>query len=286
MTSVYSEYTKLSSYLQGQQFGPKSPVPVPDMGYPILPLQQVNYGFSTLTHDSDNVGYYNIETGYGQPKQCTSFMVGQCPSNNIVQPYGPPPRPYGSRLSRVVEGFELESSSPDLILFVQDNCKHCKDVLKELPLKKEFLGATILDLKDPNNMKSFVSYGGSGVPFFVSPITKKTFTGKPKSIEHLKLALQVKSNDSFRQPTSDPIRDLDIKILLSKRCGYCTRLKNMLEQSGAINKVTIMYDNDPNVPHVFGSYKIDGVPFIFSAKTKKTISGAPNSIQQLVQALQ
>jgi glutaredoxin len=281
MTSVYSEYTKLSSYLKGQQFGPKSDVPVPDMGYPILPLQQVNYGFNTLTHDSDNVGYYNIESGYGQPKQCTSFAIGQCPSNNLIQPYGPSTTT--TRSGRVVEGFQLESaSSPTIIMFVQDNCKYCKDVLKDLPLQKTFPGMSILNLKDGNNMKTFVSYGGQGVPFFVSPVSKKSFTGKPKSIENLKMALQLGSE----KPATDIIRDLDIKILLSKRCGYCTRLKNMLEQSGAINKVTLMYDNDPNVPQVFGSFKVSGVPFIFSAKTKKTISGAPATMQQLIQGLQ
>jgi glutaredoxin len=278
MTSVYSEYTKLSSYLKGQQFGPKSTVPVPDMGYPILPLQQVNYGFNTLTHDSDNVGYYNIESGYGQPKQCTSFAMGQCPSNNLIGPYGP--APVSSSRGRVVEGFQLDSSSPSLIMFVQDNCKHCKDVLKDLALQKAFPDMTILNLKDGDNMKSFVAYGGQGVPFFVSPISKKSFTGKPKSIEHLKLALQL-----MKQPV-DTIRDLDIKILLSKRCGYCTRLKNMLEQNGVLHKVTLMYDNDPNVPQVFGSFKINGVPFIYSAKTKKTISGAPASLQQMIQGLQ
>jgi glutaredoxin len=274
MTSVYSEYTKLSSYLQGQQFGPKSAVPVPDMGYPILPLQQVNYGFNTLTHDSNNVGYYNIESGYGQPKQCTQFMMGQCPSNNIVQSYGP--------TSKVVEGFEHESESASLIMFVQDDCKHCKDVLKELPLQKEFPGFVVLNLKDPKNMKSFVSYGGQGVPLFVCPSNKKTFTGKPKTIENLRMALQMPT----KNVSKDTLRDLDIKILMSQRCGYCKRLKNMLEQNGVLHKVTIMYDNDPAVPQVFGAYKINGVPFIFSAKTKKTISGAPSSVAQIINALE
>jgi glutaredoxin len=137
-------------------------------------------------------------------------------------------------------------------------------------------------LKDPNNMKIFTSYGGQGVPFFVSTITKKTFTGKPRNIQQLKSALTLDTKSS----SNDPIRDLDIKILLSQRCGYCKRLKNLLEQSGVINKVTIMYDNDPNVQSVFGGYKINGVPFIFSAKTKKHISGAPSSIEQLIHNLQ
>lgn len=281
MTSVYSEYTKLSSYLQGQQFGPKSSVPVPDQGYPILPLNQVNYGFNALTHDSNGVGYYNIESGYGQPKQCTSFMVGSCPSNNVIQPYGPK-GPYGKSSS--VEGFQYEDSA-DVIMFVQDNCKHCKDVLKQLPLKKVIPSLIVLDLKDPKNMQKFVSYGGQGVPFFVAPQTKKTFTGKPKTAEGLTLALQLNKASTASGRTIDPIKDLDIKVLLSKRCGYCTKLKNLLEQSGEIRKVTIMYDNDPNVPQVFGGFKVSGVPFIYSGKTKKHISGAPSTIQQLIQAL-
>ena len=87
MTSIYTQYNSLGNYLQGQQFGPRPYIPVPPQGNPILPQNNVNYGINTLIHDSNNIGYYSIETGYGQPRQCTTFVVGSCPSNRPIQRY-------------------------------------------------------------------------------------------------------------------------------------------------------------------------------------------------------
>ena len=299
MTSLYSDYTKLSSYLAGQQFGPKSTVPLPDMNYPILPQYKVYYGVNTLIHDSTPyTGYYNIESGYGnQQTSCTQFMVGSCPSNQYVQPFTPPTPPQPQSLASK-EGFQLDSTMSlddlraelkklKLIMFTQDGCKFCTDVLKDLHLKKACPNIKILNLKDKANLKLFQMYGGRAVPFFVSETTKKTFTGHPKNLNtlyaHLKAA--VAQNGTPANDLKARIKELDVHILVSDRCGYCRRLRSMLDANGLTDVVRVYRDNDPEASYVFGQFRYDGVPFIVSTKTGKHITGAPQSVAQLLQSL-
>jgi len=280
MTSLYSDYTQLASYLEGQQFGPKPSVPEPSMSYPLLPQYQVQYGLNSLTHDSNPyTGYYNIESGYGNNK-CTTFMVGSCPSNQYIQPFAPPQPP--------VESFEYndkdlttELKKLKIIMFTQDGCKFCKDVVTDLDLKKKCPNLKILNLKDKSNMKLFQMYGGNAVPFFVSTETKKTFTGHPKSLSVLLKHLSEIPKDDLKSV----IKDMDIHVLVSDRCGYCRRLTNLINSNGLTDVVRVYRQDDPNVAYVFGKYRYDGVPFIVSMKTGKNITGAPQTISQLLNAL-
>lgn len=284
MTSVYSDYTKLSSYLEGQQFGPKSSVPTPSMNYPILPKYNVSYGLNTLTHDSDPyTGYYNIESGYGQnPTSCTGFMVGSCPSNAYVQPFTPP---------ILKERFQMATKDPKelaaklkdlkLIMFTQDGCKFCKDALDDLNLKKMCPNVKILNLKNKANLKLFKDYNGMAVPMFVSEKTKQTFTGKPSSLE---LLVDKLGGDNGKDIKS-AVKDLDVHVLVSDRCGYCKKLKNMLDANGVSEVITFYKDSDPSANQVFGRFSFDGVPFILSKKTGKHITGAPQSLQQILASL-
>ena len=301
MASMYNDYTKLSTYLNGQQFGPKSALPSPDMAYPILPEKRVNYGYSALTRDSNPyTGYYSIESGYGKKENCgPSFMYGACPSNAFVRPYiqepPAPPTPTPSGPSK--EGFQLKGQEQapldmkpqlkdlKLVMFTQDGCKYCSDVLKDLSLKKNCPSMEILNLKDKSNIQLFQGYGGQGVPFFVSKATNKTFTGHPRTMSALVSAL---SNNVRAQRPNDirsVMTQLDIKLLLSRQCGYCKRLKNMLEQNGVSDTVVMYWDNDPSAHEVFGKLAVDGVPVVLSVTTGKHIVGAPSNLDQLIGAL-
>ena len=294
MTSLYSDYTNLSNYLEGQQFGPKPSVPTPDMAYPVLPENRVNYGYRALTHDSSPyTGYYNIESGYGSQNKCGTFMYGSCPSNTYVRPYFPaPPSPSPS-----TEGFQVGASAPSagtlkpqlkelkLVMFTQDGCKYCSDVVKDLDLKKNCPSMKILNLKDKKNIEVFQGYGGQGVPFFVSQKTNKTFTGHPKSLSTLVNALELQSVPVQTNDVRAILKGLDVKLLLDRRCGYCKKLKSMLEQNGVSDVVVMYWDNDPSAKDVFGGLAIDGVPVIYSMKTGKHIVGAPASLSQLISGL-
>lgn len=106
MTTVNTEYSTLGNYLQDQQYAIPSTVTVPSMQTPIIPQFSGGYGLSTLTHDYDGVGYYNINKAYACSKIETSFNVSLCPSNAPLIPFEEAPtqrenfRPLPVRLQR------------------------------------------------------------------------------------------------------------------------------------------------------------------------------------------
>ena len=292
MTSLYSDYTNLANYLEGQQFGPKSSVPTPDMAYPILPENRVNYGYRALTHDSTPYpGYYNIESGYGSENKCTTFNIGSCPSNMVVRPYAPAPS------APSVEGFQYGNGAMnaksaraqlkalDVVMYTQDNCKYCADVLKDLDLRKNCPNLKIKNIKDKKNLQEFLGYGGQGVPFFVATKTGKTYTGHPRSLDVLVGSLQMSSIPTETNDLRAILKGLDVKLLLDRRCGYCKKLRSMLDQNGVSDVVVMYWNSDPEARDVFGHLTIDGVPVIYSVKTGKHIVGAPASLSQIISAL-
>lgn len=294
MTSLYSDYTNLGNYLEGQQFGPKSSVPTPDMAYPILPENRVNYGYRVLTHDSSPyTGYYNIESGYGKQGTCTTFNYGSCPSNAYVRPYAPappsPPTPsnegfqYGGKADNGTLRTHLKNL--DVVMFTQDNCKYCNEALKDLDLRKNCPNLKVLNIKDKKNLDLFLGYGGQGVPFFVSKKTGKSFTGHPQTLSTLMNSLEMSSIPSTTNDVRAILKGLDVKLLLDRRCGYCKRLKNLLEQNGVTDVVVMYWSEDPSAKDIFGHLTIDGVPVIYSVKTGKHIVGAPTTMDQLIRAL-
>lgn len=287
-SSAYNEYTKLSSYLKDQQFGPKSSVPVPNMAFSIIPQYHTNYGFNTLTHDNNNVGYYNIETGYGQ--KCETFNIASCPSNVPMRPFilpKPEPSPSPSIYSSILrENYGSHSSAIkalDIHVFTQDNCHYCTEVKKMIQLHQ--LPIQVHDLKDPKNLQLFKKYNGQGVPFFVSTKTHKTHTGLPSNVSVLVAKLSSDNSPSSGNTLRDQIKDLNIILLLSHSCGYCRQLVNLMKSNNANDVVTMYYQDNPEFKKLSEKYRITGYPFIVSLKTGKTITGAPRSIDQLLRSL-
>ena len=207
----------------------------------------------------DNSNYYDITSSYGRrPNQKISSFITENFSHddrNLLQDLG-------------------------IVLFKQDSCSACNSVIRTLDLQNKI---QILDLKNPQNMKQFVALKGQAVPFFFSQKTGKTFTGHPKTINNLINILGTRENFGGGNPS---LKDLDVRILLSQSCGYCKKLKGMLEQNNLTNSVKIYYNDDSEVSSVFGKFKIDGVPFMYSTKTGKKITGCPNSIENMIQSLQ
>lgn len=87
---------------------------------------------------------------------------------------------------------------------------------------------------------------------------------------------------------SEVVKNLDIHVLAKPSCPACKMLKTLLDQNHLTNSVDIV---DPQMmsSSAFRFYphrdKINGVPFIWSRKTGRTIEGAPRSVQELVQGL-
>lgn len=90
MTTIHTEYATLGTYLQKQQYSIPSTVTVPNMQTPIIPQYSGGYGLSTLTHDYDGVGYYNINNAYACSAIKTSFNLAQCPSNRALTSFENP----------------------------------------------------------------------------------------------------------------------------------------------------------------------------------------------------
>ena len=296
MTSVNSDYTTLSSYLQGQQFGPKTLFSDTNMSYPILPQYHVNYGYNALTHDGDNGKYYTINNGYTcGAGQSTTFMVGSCPTNSFVKDVPPPPQNFAEyEITNTYEGFNSRPgmyqnirdrvNKLNIIMFTKDGCFHCRQAMKNLDLQR--WNIKTLNVANPANLRLFREWKGKGVPYFVSLTTRKTHTGNPQTISNLLSKLDGPTHrENFETSPVDALRNLDVNVLLSKTCGHCKTFRNLLEKENASNAVKIYYNNDPEANAVFSKYSFNGVPFMFSAKTGKYITGAPNSISQLVQSL-
>jgi len=117
--SPYSEYTHLSSYYKGSQFGPKLPASVPSNAYPTILKQGNEHGYEALTHDTDGNSYYNVEKAYGtscQPK----YYVAKCPENKFIRPFVPnagntdmgPPTPCPVKTEGIAEGFTMPPMPP------------------------------------------------------------------------------------------------------------------------------------------------------------------------------
>lgn len=75
----------------------------------------------------------------------------------------------------------------------------------------------------------------------------------------------------------DKIKDLDIVIYSSPLCFYCIRLKQMLSDGTNLLQYMNVIEDQKNFPK-----DISGLPFIVSKKTKKTIEGAPNTIEDFI----
>ena len=288
-TSSFNDFTKLSTYFEKQQWGPKENNPIPPpMNYPLIPVYNQNYGINTLSHGYNGVGYYTIETGYGQKNQCTTFNVASCPSNIPVAPFtkigtSPSLAPSSSK--------EFYSPNKELHIFLKQGCPYCDEVKRVYLSKLKHVPDTnivIHDINTPSEIQLFQKLGGTGVPFFYSSKTQNVFQGLPSSLEQLLNSLQLSASPSSVQnvPSSvDPIKDLLIQIIISNSCKYCHQLVNMLKQHNVIDKIKIWTSSDPDAQNIINKYSVRGFPFIISLKTNKHITGAPRSIDQLIAAL-
>lgn len=292
-TSSYNDYTKLSTYLEKQQWGPKENMPIPPpMNIPIIPEYQQNYGINTLSHGYNGVGYYTIETGYGQKNQCTTFNLASCPSNRPIAPFT---KKEISSSPSSVESYV--SGGQEVHVFIKNGCPFCTKFNTDyLPKLRHFpnISAIVHDIDIPEESTLFQKLGGTGVPFFYSSKTKQKFQGLPKSLPQLLNALHLlatapssstPSHSMSPSHASDPVKDLLIQIVISNSCRYCHQLVNMLKQHGLIDKVKVWESSDPNAQELIRKYSVRGFPFVLSLKTNKYITGAPRSVDQLIAAL-
>jgi glutaredoxin len=170
-------------------------------------------------------------------------------------------------------------------MYFQDSCPHCSNAKKAL--EKQLSGMELKDLKIKSNFTEFQRNGGRGVPYFVSKSTGKSFAGNPGTFGNLLVKLGLDDGSKSSQGTSHySLRDLKVKIFVSDSCGYCKRLKQLLNTTNNARNVRVISLSDSDYQREASKYKFSGYPFIVSETTGKTILGAPPSIDKLVSALQ
>ena len=173
-----------------------------------------------------------------------------------------------------------------VILFVNfsESCHtsvQCLNVMRRLfgdHLENVFI---LKDLASPANVELFHAFGGKKVPMFYSLKTKRQsfrYDNPQRLIEELSLPAE-----GYEAPVEKDmtVKDLDIHLYVMNGCGYCTKMKKMLTESGVIGDITVISDirNRPELANV------RGFPYMISKKTGKTHTGFVPTVDKLVQAL-
>ena len=86
------------------------------------------------------------------------------------------------------------------------------------------------------------------------------------------------SNDNNDNSLVSQIKNLNIEFYSNDRCGFCHRSKDLFSQEGVIDYMTIK----ENVPLPEG---VEGFPHFISKKTGKGHTGAPSSVESLINRL-
>ena len=87
-------------------------------------------------------------------------------------------------------------------------------------------------------------------------------------------------NYYVEQYGNNAVKDLDIIMYYSNGCGFCTQAKKMLKQAGVADFITFYNSREHPLPK-----GVNGVPHFVSKKTGKSKTGAPRSVEDLVEAL-
>ena len=74
------------------------------------------------------------------------------------------------------------------------------------------------------------------------------------------------------------LKELDVDFYLDNKCHFCQKAKKMFEEGGVLKDFNIK-DKEP-LPN-----NVEGVPYFFSNKTKRSQLGCPKSIDSLVEKL-
>lgn len=291
-------YSDLFDYNNSSQFGPKLPATVPSSKFPTMLDNTKEHSYSVLTYENNQSGYPSIDSAYTfkEPK----YFVGKCPSNKKVRDFGPSivptPTPGSNKVhveekscnivnESIVEPFKnkIEEENPleqlekmKVLLFVDKKCPYSRNQLQQKSAKM----MEVIDIKKNKNKQMFTNYGGFATPFFYSMLTNRSYTGFEPNEKKLYKNLSVVEN--FSNSMDSKVKDLDIVIYSSKQCPYCNMLYKMLSDNNQLNNVTVIED----MSQMENVENIQGFPYIFSRKTNKNMTGAPQDVESMLLVLQ
>lgn len=294
LTRPNNVYTSLDKYNEKSIFGPPLSPIIPSMQYIQLPIEHTNYGYEALSHDYNGVGYYTVESGYGN--KCTSFATAKCPRNEIIGVHGgrgpaPAPAPAPAPIKEMYSDPNTINNLSELAMVIyvdQAKCDLCKEMVRMCEENNLYDQVMIKDISDKRAKDEMISRGGRGVPFTYSESTGKSVTGLPPDVNTLVHTLVSQATHS---PVTIPpalvnkIRSLDLVIYTSDDCDYCKHYRNFLEQHNLLPYVTIIDINNEN--HTRGdaylkTHQLPGYPFTYSKTLKTSFPGAVNNIDEII----
>ena len=218
ITRPNNVYAKLDKYNSDNLIGPPLNPNIPPMQYIHLPREHQNYGYDTLSHDFNGIGYYNVETGYGN--KCTTFDTARCPGNRVIQApmMGAPSAPSAGMpaaghpsagMPATRENYSAHANLNDHVTTapsahvqqaIKDmhldiyldtaRCPHSQSMLKLLQDNGIHPIVSIHDINNPAVRQQLVALGGNGVPFVRSNTLGTTVTGLPPNVSALIKSLQ------------------------------------------------------------------------------------------------
>ncbi len=181
----------------------------------------------------------------------------------------------------------------DVIMFMNPTCPWCKKMIGVLESEGQMNNIMIVDLSKPEGVAMAQQFGADkqGAPSFISRKLKTGTVGYrdsvAKLIDALKPPVGGESNGS-EDDKSAQIRSLQIVLFAREGCGYCTKAKENLAETGLTEAVQIIDITTPEGQQTAAQLlppNSSGVPAWVSIKTKKHVIGF-KPIEQIVQELQ
>lgn len=282
----YSSYANLEKYNKAANFGPKLPPTVPSSNFPTILQQHPIAGYDVLTHDTHSQ-YPDVSKAYGNScKQ--KYFVRKCPTNKEIRPFNdhsiltPSPVKCPVENQEIVEGFS-DLKSLDVLMFVDmsGKCKFSEKVM-EMAKNHKFISdfKKVIDISKAKNEQIFTNHGGYATPFFFSLKTNKSVTG---FVSKDKLVQMLSSHEGYHSPMHSKIHDMKLKVFVMEMCGFCQKLKKMLEDAG-ITENDVEYVKD--LEHYSSELQnVRGFPHVKSMATGKEMTGCPSSVEKLIEHL-
>lgn len=277
-----SSYANLEKYNKASHFGPKLPPTTPSNNFPTILEQKPIASYDVLTLGSQTE-YPGVKNAYGD--SCSQkYFVAKCPSNKEIRPFNdhsvvtPAPRRCNVETEEIVEGFS-DLKDLEVVVFVDMSGK-CKfsNVLKSGGLDEY---KAVVDINaSPKNEQEFTNMGGYATPYFYSLKTNKSVTGL---VSKDKLVEMLSYHEGYEHPMKKKVRDMKLKVYVMEMCGYCQKLKQMLEEAG-ITDDDVEYIKDL-ASHRHELQNVRGFPHIKSMKTGKEMTGYPGSMENLMKQL-
>lgn len=280
-----SLYSDIDMYNKSSQLGPELPPTVPSQMFPTFLEQKTNNSYDILTYNNSLYNYPSVNTAY--PFEEPKYFVGKSPENKIIREFKfenmketttPTPIPKNCQIENepIREGFTVSDLKElDIVLFYDKKCPFSREQMKQSFVDQLHLK----DVKKRENKQMLTNINGTSVPMFYSLKTNRKYTGLEKNPKNLYKNLS--SRETFLSPQQQKCKDLDIVIYSSKSCPYCVKLNEMLQENQMLDYVTVIDDTS----QMRNLSSIQGFPYSFSKKTNKNMTGAPNSVELLIDRL-